>query len=305
MEHESCSWHASHESRSEWREWAFHRLFGWLLSGRCKDEGGDRPLKNEMLLCLDHGTKSGYAFTASRFDTPAKLEDIWSLVASSIKDQVEDRTEAEVLKQFEETVECRDGRYHVSYPLKDKVVKLPYNCEVAHPEVALSSHCTPEVTKSPYCIPEDAKSPYGIAEVAQSSHCIPEVAKSPYCIPEVAQSSHCMNEVVQPSLCISEVEEPTRYTNEVVQYSRCYTNNAQYSELSGRWMKCQGRMDQLWKISTTEHLPRNRYETCLKEPKVTEHSSAKVRHVVLLKDCLPRGQWRIGKVCAACSQQQR
>ena len=64
------------------------------------------------------------------------------------------------------------------------------------------------------------------------------------------------------------------------------------------WKKGLKHLEKFWQVWRDDYLlnPRERTQTKLKSPRVQTSSNAKVGHIVLIKDNLPRGCWRIGRI---------
>ena len=64
------------------------------------------------------------------------------------------------------------------------------------------------------------------------------------------------------------------------------------------WKKGLKHLEKFWRVWRDDYLLnlRERSQTNLKSPRVQSASTAKVGHVVLIKDNLPRGCWRIGRI---------
>ena len=64
------------------------------------------------------------------------------------------------------------------------------------------------------------------------------------------------------------------------------------------WKKGQKHLDKFWQVWRDDYLLnlRDRTQTKLKSPRVQTPTTDKVGHVVLIKDNLPRGCWRIGRI---------
>ena len=64
------------------------------------------------------------------------------------------------------------------------------------------------------------------------------------------------------------------------------------------WKKGLKHLEKFWQVWRDDYLLnlRERTQTKLKSPRVQTSSTAKVGHIVLIKDNLPRGCWRIGRI---------
>ena len=64
------------------------------------------------------------------------------------------------------------------------------------------------------------------------------------------------------------------------------------------WKKGLKHLDKFWQVGRDAYLLnlRERTQTTLKTPRIQTSTAAKAGHIVLIKDDLPRGCWRIGKI---------
>ena len=80
-----------------------------------------------------------------------------------------------------------------------------------------------------------------------------------------------------------------------------------YESTAGRllqlWKKGQRLLDMFWKIWRDEYLLslRERTQSVLKSRRIESYYSPKVDDVVLIKDNVPRGCWKVGKVVSLVS----
>ena len=73
------------------------------------------------------------------------------------------------------------------------------------------------------------------------------------------------------------------------------------------WKKGLKHLDKFWQVWRNEYLLslRERTQTKLKSPRVQTPTAAKVGHIVLIKDNLPRGCWRIGRITELISSRDQ
>ena len=73
------------------------------------------------------------------------------------------------------------------------------------------------------------------------------------------------------------------------------------------WKKGLKHLDKFWQVWRNEYLLslRERTQTKLKSPRVQTPTAAKVGHIVLIKDNLPRGCWRIGRITEMISSRDQ
>ena len=73
------------------------------------------------------------------------------------------------------------------------------------------------------------------------------------------------------------------------------------------WKKGLKHLDKFWQVWRNEYLLslRERIQTKLKSPRVQTPTAAKVGHIVLIKDNLPRGCWRIGRITELISSRDQ
>lgn len=77
-----------------------------------------------------------------------------------------------------------------------------------------------------------------------------------------------------------------------------FKDNSTAEKLTEKWKKGQKLLNQFWKIWTNDYLVslRERYQTTLKSCRVQYPDTAGVGDVVLVKDELPRGTWKMGRI---------
>ena len=107
---------------------------GWLLSGRTSNN--DIKRQESSLLVLTYGTdieRETDIFTSADKSLPVKpdLDNFWNLETIGINDSPVDPQDTEALKVFHETLKYEEGRYHVSWPWKNEIARLPENRELA------------------------------------------------------------------------------------------------------------------------------------------------------------------------------
>ncbi|CAF1415219.1 unnamed protein product, partial [Didymodactylos carnosus] len=97
-------------------------VFGWILSGRV----GEKSQRSGSVI----PTLITPANIISSVD--AKLENFWKLEAIGVSESGQILDDDVAVKQFNESIEFKDGRYYVSWPWKDKNPDLPQNFKLAH-----------------------------------------------------------------------------------------------------------------------------------------------------------------------------
>ena len=77
-----------------------------------------------------------------------------------------------------------------------------------------------------------------------------------------------------------------------------FSQNESSAELLVKWKKGLKHVDRFWKILKNEYLRslRERMQTKLLEARKRSKQPPEIGDVVLIKDDLPRGNWRIGKI---------
>ena len=78
-----------------------------------------------------------------------------------------------------------------------------------------------------------------------------------------------------------------------------FTKKGSTEQLLQIWKCGQKHLNQFWKIWRNEYLSnlRERHQRLLKSPRSTIASTPKVGDIVVIKEDLPRGKWKIGRVC--------
>ncbi|XP_063549129.1 uncharacterized protein LOC134756230 [Cydia strobilella] len=103
-------------------------VFGWILSGRSREERGDE------LSVLTY-FQASYETKLNEPDLPldnTSMRALWDLESIGIVDSPNTNRDEETIKQFNENTTLKDGRYHVSWPWKDYPPELPTNYGLAY-----------------------------------------------------------------------------------------------------------------------------------------------------------------------------
>lgn len=103
-------------------------VFGWILSGRYRDEKGDE------LSVLTY-FQASYETKLNEPDLPLddkSMKALWDLESIGIVDSPNTNRDEEAIKQFNENMTLKEGRYHVSWPWKDYPPELPTNYGLAY-----------------------------------------------------------------------------------------------------------------------------------------------------------------------------
>ena len=108
--------------------------FGWILTGRVPSS---EDVNDEMAMFTDSRriVQDKLIYHEDEIienQIEPKMDEFWKLECIGIKETPEETTDDQVLNDFNDTVEKRNGRYHVKWPWKSENPELPDNYGLAY-----------------------------------------------------------------------------------------------------------------------------------------------------------------------------
>ncbi|MCG8044652.1 MAG: DUF1759 domain-containing protein [Candidatus Thiodiazotropha endolucinida] len=106
---------------------------GWILSGRTMDTNEDTCESSMLVITYGSNINKSNTFTSIDASLPPKteLEDFWNMESIGIVDKPTNTDDVIAMEKFQDTLEYKDNRYQVTWPLKDDDPDLPTNKELA------------------------------------------------------------------------------------------------------------------------------------------------------------------------------
>ena len=118
----------------------FGSKFGWILSGRTKNEY--KAPKRDSLTMLTYSSSEistnflGFSKTDDSIFNNSRLEDFWALETVGIKDPSTITDDDKALSEFNKSIQLVNGRYQVRWPWREENPNLFNNYKLSYGRLA-------------------------------------------------------------------------------------------------------------------------------------------------------------------------